>query len=301
MLSKNIKKLRTEKGMTQKELAEKLHVTPQAVSRWENGEVEPSVSTIGEMADIFGVTADEIIGGERLAKQEVAATAALAGETAVAGADAEGGAEKSSGLEIPPFVYGICRKCGTTIVDAGDFVRETNLSDGHVYEKIYCKKCAKEEAERAEQEKKDRIVGIAALQRKRSFLWGGLIAAFAAAVAVVCTVKYEGADKVWIALLGGVALFTFVSCLFLKNNFIEDLFIEIASWGFVKFPGLIFSFDLDGIAWLIGMKLLFAVLGFLIGFALVCLALVVCMAMSLIVYPFALSRSIRKPEKTEIL
>ena len=63
MLSNNIKSLRMQNGLTQKELADKLHITSQAVSRWEKGEVEPSVSTIGQMAEIFGVTTDEIIGG----------------------------------------------------------------------------------------------------------------------------------------------------------------------------------------------------------------------------------------------
>ena len=63
MISKNIKALRMQKGLTQKELADLLHVTSQAVSRWEKGDVEPSIDTISEMASIFEVTTDEIIGG----------------------------------------------------------------------------------------------------------------------------------------------------------------------------------------------------------------------------------------------
>ena len=53
MLGEKIKRIRNEKGMTQKELADKLFVTAQAVSRWENNEVEPSISTLIEIAKIF--------------------------------------------------------------------------------------------------------------------------------------------------------------------------------------------------------------------------------------------------------
>lgn len=42
MISDNIKNQRTKKGLTQKDLADRLHVTPQAISRWEKGDVEPS-------------------------------------------------------------------------------------------------------------------------------------------------------------------------------------------------------------------------------------------------------------------
>ena len=45
-IGSKIKEYRTKKGLTQKELAENLNVTFQAVSRWENGEVEPSIDTI---------------------------------------------------------------------------------------------------------------------------------------------------------------------------------------------------------------------------------------------------------------
>lgn len=291
MLSQNIKQLRTSKGMTQKELAEKLHVTPQAVSRWENGEVEPSVSTIGEMADIFEVTADEIIGGKRDVKKETAATA-------VAGVGENMGENTSKPAEtvVPSFVYGVCQICGKPITDHGDLVKKSFSRKGRSSEKTYCKKCANM---LMEQEKKERIAH-AARQRKRSFKWGGLIAAIVTAIAVYFAAQYSDACGIILSVIGGIATFTFVSCLFLKNNFIEDVFLGIASWGVVKFPGLIFSFDLDGIAWLIGMKILFAILGFLIGFAVICLAMVVCLVLSLFVYPFALNKSIKKPEETEM-
>ena len=47
--------------MTQKDLAEVLYVTPQAISRWENGKVEPSLATVVEIAKFFHINTDELL------------------------------------------------------------------------------------------------------------------------------------------------------------------------------------------------------------------------------------------------
>lgn len=57
--------LRKANGMTQKQLAEKLNVSDKAVSRWERDESAPDLSLIPVIAEIFGVTSDEILRGER--------------------------------------------------------------------------------------------------------------------------------------------------------------------------------------------------------------------------------------------
>ena len=57
--------LRKSKGMTQRELAERLCVSDKAVSRWERDETAPDVTLIPVIADIFGVTSDEILRGEK--------------------------------------------------------------------------------------------------------------------------------------------------------------------------------------------------------------------------------------------
>ena len=51
-----IKALRRERGMTQKELAEQLHVTEQAVSRWERGVGRPDVGLLAQICKMFGVS-----------------------------------------------------------------------------------------------------------------------------------------------------------------------------------------------------------------------------------------------------
>ena len=65
LIGENIRKYRIERNITQKELAERLYVTAQAVSRWENNEVEPSINTIIMLAEIFEVSVDELCGKEK--------------------------------------------------------------------------------------------------------------------------------------------------------------------------------------------------------------------------------------------
>ena len=57
--------LRKAKGLTQRELAEMLNVSDKAVSRWERDENAPDLSLIPVIADIFGITADELLRGQR--------------------------------------------------------------------------------------------------------------------------------------------------------------------------------------------------------------------------------------------
>lgn len=58
--------LRKASGLTQKQLAEKLNVSDKAVSRWERDECAPDLSLIPVLAEIYGVTSDEILRGQRM-------------------------------------------------------------------------------------------------------------------------------------------------------------------------------------------------------------------------------------------
>lgn len=57
--------LRKANGLTQKQLAEKLCVSDKTVSRWERDETTPDLSLIPVISEIFGVTSDELLRGER--------------------------------------------------------------------------------------------------------------------------------------------------------------------------------------------------------------------------------------------
>lgn len=60
-IGKNIKRLRQNKGVTQEQLAESLHISGQAVSKWENGTALPDITLLPMLADYFGVTTDELL------------------------------------------------------------------------------------------------------------------------------------------------------------------------------------------------------------------------------------------------
>lgn len=61
IFSEKLKTERTKQGWTQDELAEKLFVSRQSVSKWENGQNYPSIEIIIKISDLFGVTIDELL------------------------------------------------------------------------------------------------------------------------------------------------------------------------------------------------------------------------------------------------
>ena len=64
-----IRELRKEQGMTQKELADRLHITDRAVSKWERGLCAPDLSTLEPLAELLGVTVTELLAGRRMAEE----------------------------------------------------------------------------------------------------------------------------------------------------------------------------------------------------------------------------------------
>jgi len=63
-LSENIKKLRIGQGLSQVEFSNKLGVTKQCVSNWENDNVLPSIEMLVKIADLFLVSTDYLLGRE---------------------------------------------------------------------------------------------------------------------------------------------------------------------------------------------------------------------------------------------
>ena len=64
-LGKRISTLRREKELKQDELAEKLGVSSQAVSKWENDQTCPDISLLPLLANIFNISVDELLTGQK--------------------------------------------------------------------------------------------------------------------------------------------------------------------------------------------------------------------------------------------
>lgn len=69
-IAKNIASLRKNRGMTQAELAEALNYSDKSVSKWERGDGVPDILVIHKIAELFGVTLNDIISEEIVIKSE---------------------------------------------------------------------------------------------------------------------------------------------------------------------------------------------------------------------------------------
>lgn len=129
-------------------------------------------------------------------------------------------------------------------------------------------------------------------RRIHSFVWGGLACVTLIVIGLIyCASIFAFGDFPIFCVLG-VLSFTLVSCLILDNNFVGDMISEIFSWGFVRMPGLIFTLDLDGIVWLLTVKLLFWVLGFVLALLCGALAIALGLIVSVFVYPYSIYKNV---------
>ena len=62
-----LSRIRKEKGMTQEDIAKRIVISPQAVSKWENDVSSPDILVLSSLADILGVSVDELLGREESA------------------------------------------------------------------------------------------------------------------------------------------------------------------------------------------------------------------------------------------
>ncbi|SCH30822.1 MULTISPECIES: helix-turn-helix domain-containing protein [unclassified Romboutsia] len=70
-LGENLKKLRKENNLSQEQLAEKLNISRQAISKWESGKTYPDIENLILLRNIFKTTLDELIIGDSLSEDKI--------------------------------------------------------------------------------------------------------------------------------------------------------------------------------------------------------------------------------------
>lgn len=283
-LGQKIKKLRNEKGLTQKDLADSLNVTFQTVSKWENDENEPDVNTLKELSKIFECSIDFLLNEEEIDYKKE--TTPIIVEKPV----------ETKTIIVHEYPQHICKKCGKPIEDDDLYVEQLTKSvhSGRSYhsvpygEAFYHKSCWEEvEAERKAAQDK---IAQEKLSKAKRFCFGWGIFAGLVALGISLAVFLNKTDNVFtsilFSLLIGYGLFAMLYCI-LSGSYIGDVFVKTASFS-VRFPGIIFSWSLDGFAFLIVMKILFAVLGFFIGLFAIAFAIALSAALGGISFPFVL-------------
>ena len=237
---KIISKLRKENNMTQAELGMHLNVTYQAVSKWENDQSQPDFETMVQIAELFHVPLT------------------IFSEEAV-----------EANPRIP--LLGYCTTCGNAVT-------EENVAQKRPV--LLCKECAlaaqkrkehEEAAKKAAEAKKIEEARIAEIKRKaeiararnKGLIWAGVISGILLIIFLICVLSTKESVGKGIAgsFIVTLFIFTFISQMF-WNGFVYNACCFGGKT--IGAPGVIFTLDLDGIFFLVGVKLLFAVLRFLI-------------------------------------
>lgn len=260
-IGEKIAELRKKKGFTQADVGVYLNISYQAVSKWERGESFPDFNTLSRLAQLFGVPISYFEDSTPTAVE------APAVETPAASVEAE---------PLNGEMLGVCKTCGK-VVRKGE--------EGKTAPVLVCKTCveaqkriaaAKAEAAKREEEKKKkeeeyaRLVKLEDARRRRylSFVVAGIIAGAIASLFVFVglgNASSKGGGFLAAAVVCGLVFsgfaFTYVSQLFW-----DGVVVEWTLFGghVIGTPGIIFDLSLEGLGFLIAVKILFAVLRFTI-------------------------------------
>ena len=296
-IGQKIKKLRTEKGLTQKDLADQLHVTFQTISKWEKDENEPDLATVRELAKLFCCSLDYLLSeDEEEAPKEEVVVEPVVKEVPVI----------KETVIIHQNEMHVCARCGKDIPESELVSEDVTKKERHgrttrtvsVGQTYYHKACLEEvKKERAAAAARAKAAK-ASRSKKLSFGWGiaGGVVAFiitllSLLLAPAAKEAIHPAVSVLLSILAGYGIFSMLYCI-ISGSYIGEVFVWCAGLS-IKFPGLIFSWDLEGFAWLIAMKILFAVLGFLIGVFALLFAIGLSAALGMVSFPFVLIHNIR--------
>lgn len=253
-----------------------LNVSPQAVSKWENGQAEPDASTIKKLCEIFKISTDELLGNTPPADDVAATDEAVAPQPV-----------RETVVERK-IINGYCERCKKP-VGPGEYVI-THSGRGTGIQHIYCNNC-KEETDKAHRLHEYSSHKSATV---KSVIWGSVAGVFALVLALVALLvgdpAFPKAAAVVIAVITGAAFFSFIMQMFWDGVVNDMFFFFLKSF---KMPGVIFTLDLDGIIFLILVKIGGAVLGVFLSVIFFLIGMLITPLASVIILPFAaIARSV---------
>ncbi len=282
-LGERIKEQRTKCKLTQKDLSEKLNVSFQTVSKWENDANEPDLSTIKALCKIFNCSLDDLIGEE---KEIVSVTTSEVKEEQKA-------AEEKEEKEPARIQIATCHDCNKPILSGDSIHHMQRKSKAGLVEMVdICDDCfkkheelnrKKDELEKSDASATDKKSSSGPFDRlvsrndSKVLIWSIVIGALSLVITlIICIFNYSNVGIGWVIglpLIIGYCMMADVYCIF-SVSYVSSIFFTIATWS-IKFPGIIFSLDLDGLTFLIVMKILFFILGIFISIATFLLALAI--------------------------
>ena len=274
-------------GLTQQQLGERLNISAQAISKWEKDLSEPALATLRTLAELYKVSVDELLD----------LNAGFADASVLTDDEEETASDPAAQSASAPI--GVCKECGLTVT-------EENL--GTTQPVVMCKNCLAEKERKEKQaaeeaaRKREQAIRNAKLaeegnrrhrrnHRTLSFCIAGLVTAIFIGIIVACMVSNFSGALIGVGIVGSYIVFAFVSCLF-YDCIVQEVVLDWFDKS-LHFPGLIFTFDIDGIIWLIGMKLLFWFIGLLFGLLTGILGVIIGMLFAPFVFPFLMSKEHR--------
>ena len=293
---KTISELRKREGITQAELGEILHVSAQAVSKWENGLSEPDLETLNKLCGHFNVSLDNFFKNniEKASSEAEKPDAEVSATTA----EADGATEQPT---QNAQICGYCEKCkkplyvGFYKVDAQSVTKTVGRTSHTVTEQhVYCDDCFKQITEKRAADEKRKKEIKAAVDRESSrkrYFWGITIGVLVALALFLLTfflypVIFDKNNlKVVLLILLPIGGFSMATQIFWGSEFISDI-LDFFSRSF-HLPGFIFSWDLDSIIRTILLKWTLSLLAGLLSLAIFLIGVVVATLCSYFTLPFA--------------
>ncbi|MCM1195324.1 MAG: helix-turn-helix domain-containing protein [Corallococcus sp.] len=285
MLGEKISSLRKERHMSQVDLGNEVGVTYQAVSKWERNVSMPDFDMISKLAKFFDVPISYF---EEEADNEDDVD--ISTDT-----DAENVQNADSHTD---HLLGMCTVCGK-------YVFESNAAEQSP--KLVCQNCHNAQVEQnkrekavKEQERQSKDSALSARFNKRSTIAVCVAGVISVAVFILLLVNMSK----WSGIFGtGAYIATAIAGLLLMFMWIFQLFfdgivreITLSGLFFIKLPGIIFSADLDGLIFLVVMKILFFIISAVVFIGAMIVTSFVAMIVSLFTFIPVIRKIIHRKE-----